>query len=178
MNHPVYLEMTDDEFAAIKARHAASTPGPWDWFGSTDADTVDLATTHSGREWIISFRRYGMRSAGPVFRGQFRRFTIPEGRSPVREVLKRHVRYEVLGYRTRAEAGIAPDADRSNSRLYREDWRGIDHPDADLIAHAPVDIGMLLAEVERLRALPPSSPSSPSSATTSASTSPAPATSP
>lgn len=144
--------LSDDVLAAITARHARATPGPWDWFGSTDSDIVDLATVDRGREWILSFRRYGMRGAGPIFRGQFRLWHIAEGRSVVREILKRCVRYEVLGYRTRAEAGVAADADSGNSPLYREDWRGIDHPDAELIAHAPEDIGLLLAEVQRLRA--------------------------
>lgn len=62
-------------------------------------------------------------------------------------------RYEVLGGQTRAEAGLAPDAGRMNSPLYREDIVGLDTPEADFIAHARQDVDDLLAELDAVRAV-------------------------
>lgn len=144
---PPLPEFSEALYAAIKERHANATPGPWDWYGNTDNDTVSLATMHSGITWIITFARMGMRMAAPVFRGQY--YERPG--ATVKQILKRHVRYEVLGYKTRKEAGLHDHSDMRNSPLYREDFTGIDHPDAELIAHAPVDIGVLIAELDRVR---------------------------
>lgn len=42
-----------DEIQAIRDRAAAATPGPWRWFGNTEVDSVYLATTHSGRLFVL-----------------------------------------------------------------------------------------------------------------------------
>ena len=128
----------------IIARLSAATPGPWQWYGSTDSGSVALCTTHSGRIYVLAFDRLGRNGAGPRFSGW---------RGRLRDMLRRHARYEVLDHRTRAEAGLDESADRSNSPLYREDFVGIDHPDADFIAHAPEDVAALLLEVRRLGAI-------------------------
>lgn len=61
------------------------------------------------------------------------------------------VRYDVLGAKTRAEAGLDAGAGRSNSPLYREDFTGITTPEAEFIAHSREDVDLLLAEIDRLR---------------------------
>src|SRR5258708_72277 len=38
----------------IRARADAATKGPWQWFGNTASDRVYLATTHSGRLYILA----------------------------------------------------------------------------------------------------------------------------
>jgi len=64
------------------------------------------------------------------------------------------VRYEVLGYRTVVEwemdqGGVVPSADGDiRNFLYREDFRGIDNPEAEFIAHAPEDTDYLLKRLE------------------------------
>lgn len=57
-------------------------------------------------------------------------------------------RYEVLDGKTRQEAGLPPDADMTNSPLYREDIVGIDSPEAEFLAYAWEDVLYLLAELE------------------------------
>jgi hypothetical protein len=62
-------------------------------------------------------------------------------------------RYEVLDGKTRQEAGLGPDADRSNSPLYREDLVGLDNPEAEFIAQAREDVDWLLERLASLRRL-------------------------
>ncbi len=46
------------------------TPGPWAWMGSPHG--LYLATTHSGRRYVMGFRRMGFNGAQPVFRDNHR----------------------------------------------------------------------------------------------------------
>lgn len=59
--------MTDDELNQIKDDLARITPGPWKWFGNLNAKTMQLATTHSGRRYVMTFQRWGMQGAQPWF---------------------------------------------------------------------------------------------------------------
>ena len=47
------------------------TPGPWEWFGNTKMREVYLATTHSGRVFVMDFVRWGMTNAQPRFQVRY-----------------------------------------------------------------------------------------------------------
>lgn len=87
---------------------AKFTPGPWRWFGNTKTKYIYLATTHSGRLYVMDFVRWGMQSAQPCFQPAPGKIAM----QPATDL----VRYEVD---------------------YRQDIACIDHPDAYLIAAAP-----------------------------------------
>lgn len=59
--------MTEEELQAIEERWAKATPGPWMWDVNTSCKQVHLETTHSGRIYVLWFRRYGMQGAQPMF---------------------------------------------------------------------------------------------------------------
>lgn len=59
--------MADPRIAEIRAQLAAATKGPWQWFGNLATRTIYLATTHSGRRFVMQFDRWGMRGAQPQF---------------------------------------------------------------------------------------------------------------
>ena len=98
------------------------TPGPWSWFGNAGSTSLYLATTHSGRRYVMGFKRWGMRGAQPQFQ--------PKGQGLVdaSELLE-----FAVGDRT--VRGIKEA--RLNSSVYRFDVTGIDCADARLIAAAP-----------------------------------------
>ena len=74
--------MTDDELAAIRTRVEASTPGPWDWFGSTDSDTVDLATVDRGRALLGGCMRCGSSLHLTAACSTPYRYTLPSWHAP------------------------------------------------------------------------------------------------
>lgn len=94
------------------------TPGPWGWFGTNHG--FYLATTHSGRRFVMDFVRMGMRSAQPRFQVNSRMVNGAD-----------LVQFEV----DRSVTGFA--AGREAATVYRYDIVDIDHPDARLIAAAP-----------------------------------------
>ena len=51
----------------IRQREQAATPGPWGWYGNTDVQSIYLATKRWGRFTVMSFRRWGMQAARPMF---------------------------------------------------------------------------------------------------------------
>ena len=115
--------------------YTGHTPGPWHWFGNTQSKQFYLATPDRGRQFVMTFIRYGIHSAQPAFQ--------VNGLMHQADVL---CRYEVgdpdvLGSR-QAQA---------NHTVYRKDVRDIDHPDARLMADAWMIPG-LLAEREDARA--------------------------
>jgi hypothetical protein len=119
-------EQSPREGATGDAKNAKHTPGPWSWFGNTDTGEVYLATTHRGRIFVLraELKRRGTLLVQPT-----------NGNSP----MKPHtafVQYEVC-----KDAG----PNRKDPRIYRADFREIDHPDLRLIAAAPD----LLAACER-----------------------------
>ena len=99
---------------------AKHTPGPWAWFGNRNGG-IYLATTHSGRKYVMGFRRYGMNCAQPVFRCNDRMV-------PAAEL----VEFQVGDGTARGFKEAASD-----SSVYRYDVSGIDNADACLIAAAP-----------------------------------------
>lgn len=114
--------------SAVSSADAASTPnaewprGPWRWFGSTYSDgQFYLATDHSGRKFVMGFRRCGAQGAQPTFQ--------VDGRMvPAKELVK----YDV-GDGT-ARGHTAAKVDQS---VYRYDFSEIDHPVARLFTAAP-----------------------------------------
>jgi hypothetical protein len=104
----------------MSTEKTAHTPGPWRWFGNRSGG-VYLATTHSGRNYVMGFQRYGMNGSQPSFRDG-------NGMRPASEL----VQFEVG---ERAVRGFK-EADKDGS-VYRYDVRGIDSADARLIAAAP-----------------------------------------
>lgn len=123
------------DLAAIEARANAATPGPWAWFGNVDHNDFYLATRHSGRRYVMSFRRAGMQNAQP----EFQDYSGPYGRmAPAKELAI----YEV-----------APDATSRRDpyfNIYRADIIGFRNPDAEFIAHARQDVDTLIARVHEL----------------------------
>jgi len=110
------------------------TPGPWSWFGNARTREIYLATTHSGRRYVMGFKRWGMRGAQPMFQPAER------GLVPAESLLK----FEVGD---RSAVGL--DAAKNDESVYRFDISGIDCADARLIASAPE----LLECARRLAAL-------------------------
>ena len=100
----------------------AHTEGPWAWFGNAKTKEIYLATTHSGRRYVMGFRRWGMRGAQPMFQ------PAGHGLVPAEKLLK----FEVGD---RSVTGV--DGANANDSVYRLDIRGIDCADARLIAAAP-----------------------------------------
>lgn len=99
---------------------AAHTPGPWRWFGNRSGG-VYLATTHSGRRYVMGFQRYGMNGAQPSF-------CVGSIMHPASEL----VQFEVGDQSVRG----FKEADKDGS-VYRYDVNAIDSADARLIAAAP-----------------------------------------
>jgi hypothetical protein len=98
------------------------TPGPWSWFGNARNHEIYLATKHSGRHYVMGFRRWGMSGAQPMFQPADRGL-VPAERLLTFEVGDRDVR------------GV--EQAKANDSVYRLDISGIDCADARLIAAAP-----------------------------------------
>ena len=94
------------------------TEGPWRWYGNTDTKNLYLGSPRNGRQIVMSFARYGMQDAKPLF--------------PANGIMvgaEEMVRYEVC-----------PDAEsRDDERVYRADVSGIAHPNARIL-EASVDL--------------------------------------
>lgn len=110
---------------------AQHTPGPWAWFGNARNNEVYLATTHSGRRYVMGFQRWGMKGAQPMFQPADR------GLVPAANLLKFEVGDKsVTGF----------DAAKADDSVYRLDISGIACADAYLIAAAPE----MLASLEKI----------------------------
>lgn len=117
----------------MSGEKAVHTPGPWRWFGNRSGG-VYLATTHSGRRYVMGFQRYGMNGAQPSF-------CIGSIMHPASELVEFEVgEQSVRGFK---------QADKDGS-VYRYDVRGIDSADARLIAAAP---DLLASVIELLEPL-------------------------
>ncbi len=109
------------------------TPGPWGWFGNANSNSLYLATKHSGRRYVMGFKRWGFSGAQPEFQ--------PAGRGMVDAS-------ELLQFEVGDRDVVGVEAARKNTSVYRMDVRGIDCADARLIAASPC----LLAALEKLEA--------------------------
>lgn len=99
-----------------------STPGPWAWFGNAGSNSLYLATTHSGRRYVMGFKRWGFGGAQPQFQPA-ERGLVDASKLFTFEVGDRDVR------------GV--EQAKANTSVYRLDINGIDCADARLIAAAP-----------------------------------------
>ena len=124
-----------DRLAGIRARLENATPGPWMWDVNSACKCARLVTTHSGMYYVMGFGRWGMQGAAPMFH----KFSKYEGPLSGRRSHGLWRADEFLRSRPGKEHHVGYDD-------------GIAHPDAELIEHAPEDIGWLLSEVTRLQA--------------------------
>jgi hypothetical protein len=108
----------------IKARLAASTPGPWEWTVNLEGHAVHIVSATSGRLYVMDFVRWGMSNAQPRFRNADCLMVPVHEVSAVVEGREHHAKW----------------------------YRTVDHPDAQLIAHAPTDLAALVKAVEEVRA--------------------------
>lgn len=99
----------------VEQRWAKGAKGPWMWDVNTATHTAHLTTTHSGRIYVLGFRRWGTQSAQPLFQDYKHGIVEPLSKW----VIPRQSHHQ--------------DFDMD-----------IDHPDAQKIAHAPTDIARLL----------------------------------
>jgi predicted transcriptional regulator len=118
----------------IRERAAAATPGPWGWFGHAKNDMY-LATTHSGRQYVMSTRRKGMQGAEFEFQD--------EGES--HGML--HPASELAIFEVCPEATSIKD-----KRVYRDNITGFRSANATFIAHARQDVDDLLKYIAVLEA--------------------------
>jgi hypothetical protein len=109
--------MGDDEMAA---KH---TPGPWKWFGNAGSNRVYLATTHSGRRYVMDFVRWGMRGAQPRFQPREERGGMIDAK-------------DLLQFEVGDQSIVGVDQAKKDGSVYRYDVRGINCADARLIESA------------------------------------------
>jgi len=125
--------MTHEELEAIEARCNAATPGPWEWDVNSVSKIVHLRTVHSGRYYVMGFKRFGTKGAAPTFQ------VYEKHEGPLHE---------------RGSKGMFRADDLAKSYPGKEHHEGyddyIDHPDAEFIAHSKQDVASLIAEVKRL----------------------------
>ena len=103
-------------------KRTTHTPGPWAWFGNAGSNSLYLATTHSGRRYVMDFTRWGFRGAQPRFQ---------PGRGIMVDA-KNLLQFEVGD-----QSIVGVEQAKKDTSVYRLDVRGIDCPDARLIAAAP-----------------------------------------
>lgn len=103
-------------------RDSKYTPGPWAWFGNAGSNSLYLATTHSGRRYVMDFTRWGMRGAQPRFH---------PGRGIMVDAK------DLLKFEVGDRSVVGMEAARKDGSVYRYDVHGIDCADARLIASAP-----------------------------------------
>lgn len=56
-----------DKLAEIRARHEASTPGPWRWRGNASSKDVHLRSVKSPLNVVLDYVRWGLQGCIPVF---------------------------------------------------------------------------------------------------------------
>ena len=109
------------EIEEIITRSEAATPGPWLWDMNTHNKCIQLITDHSGKYFVMGFRRWGPQDAAPTF--------------------------QLDGRMVRADE-LAKSYPGQEHHIGFDDY--IDHPDALFIAHARKDIATLLEYINVL----------------------------
>lgn len=113
------------DLEAVDALLAKSTPGPWRWFGNMQYRQLYLATNHSGRRYVMGFKRWGMGNAQPEFQSE----------SLMRDVAELVERGEI------ATKEYGP-----------REVLSVSHPDMLLIERAPELLASMRDELRALRA--------------------------
>jgi hypothetical protein len=103
----------------VSAEH---TPGPWAWFGNATTNSLYLATTHSGRRFVMDFTRWGFRGAQPRFQAE--RGIMIDAK-------------DLLQFEVGDQSVVGVEAAKKDTSVYRLDVRSIKSGDARLIASAP-----------------------------------------
>lgn len=114
------------------------TPGPWAWFGNAGSNSLYLATTHSGRRYVMGFKRWGFSGAQPQFQ--------PEGRGLVDAS-------KLLTFQVGDRDVRGVEQAKANTSVYRLDISGVDCADARLIAAAPDMLAELIELVDWLHGM-------------------------
>lgn len=125
--------MTETELRKLAE---AATPGPWEWGGNLPHE-FRLQTTHSGRIFVMLFKRMG-----------------PQGAQPVFQVKKNMVAaVDLATFEVGADGVVGYEKAKADDSVYRYDVSGIEAPDAKWIAAAnPTAVIALLDELTALRA--------------------------
>lgn len=124
----------------IRERWSKVPAGPWMWGGSITGHYLYLSTVNNGRDFLMQFKRWGPRSAQPVFRSVDRLEAVYEGG---KEAWSRNdgptkQRVKQIGMVVKEQ-------------VYRGDIEDIDNPVAQCLKHSASDVAALLAEVDCLR---------------------------
>lgn len=140
--------MTDDERKALREKALAATPGPWEWYGNTKSYDVYLATTHSGRRFVMDFVRWGMGAAAQP------RFQVTiDGDASGGGVMRSLKALADGDENAKTKALDLPQLGPKFEVDYRRQFVGIGHPDAAFIAAAnPAAVIALLDDNDQLRA--------------------------
>lgn len=114
--------MTSEQWEEIQRVHASATPGPWHWGSDLKHKSIMLLAYRGMGNLIMDFVRWGMSGAQPRFRDG----GIMKKSSEMTKVIP--------------------------GREHHASWaQQLDHPDALLIEKCWEHIGLLIAEVKRLR---------------------------
>jgi hypothetical protein len=85
----------DNRLDEIRRAFHAVTPGPWSWFGNLKSKQIYLSSIGRGRQFVMSFRRWGMRDAQPEFRNT--RDTMVPAEQWAREFADHNHSFSALG---------------------------------------------------------------------------------
>lgn len=127
--------LSSDDLKRLRATAEAATPGPWAWMGNQHG--FYLATTHTGRQFVMGFQRMGMQRAQPVFRvgdrlvpaAALATFEVGDGKS--------------VGF---SQA-------RGDDTVYRYDVNGFAAPDATFVAALDPNTALSLIKAAEREAL-------------------------
>lgn len=62
--------LKNDRLDEIRSLFHQVPAGPWEWFGNLKTFQIYLATVGRGRQFVMTFERWGMREAQPAFRNE------------------------------------------------------------------------------------------------------------
>jgi hypothetical protein len=171
--------MTTLNLVAIKARHAAATPGPWRWWGNTDSHNIALVGHQPGLGVCEVISTLGV-ERDPKGRDADRiREYARDGEMTDEEVEEevekwatdawgelhrddrmaitdehyiRHNAENLAVYEVARAQGLPEDTPREHPKVYRGDVVDLRNANARFLAAAWKDVADLVAEVERLLA--------------------------
>lgn len=125
----------DIDLEAIRARAESATPGPWWWAGERSTQRISInARSPIGACEVLTFWRWGMQNAKPVFSDNAKCLLLPDTE-------------DRLIYQ------VCPDAtSHEDPRVYRQTISGVRHPDAEFMVHSRQDVDDLLAHIDALEA--------------------------